>query len=191
MPPGARGPVDPSVTVVTGPPGAGKTSVAALLAAQLERSVHLQADECFRWLASGFVPPWQSSAHRQNGTVLEAVGAAAGRFAAGGYGVVVDGIVGPWLLGRFLGAVHAYAPPGRPLAYVVLRPSRQISAVRAASRSGSKDLVAPEPVAAMYDAFEELGPYESHVLDSSTLSLEATVTALRRRLADGTFDLAT
>lgn len=165
--------------------------MAALLAAQLERSVHLQADECFHWLASGFVSPWEPSAHGQNGTVLEAVGAAAGRFAAGGYDVVVEGIVGPWFLERFLGAVHAYGPPDRPLANVVLRPSRRVSAARAVSRSGSRDLVAPEQVTAMYDAFEDLGPYESHVLDSSTLSIEATVAALRRKLADGTFDLAT
>ena len=109
------------ITIVTGPPGAGKSTVAAALARSSPLGVHLVADDCFRWVVSGFVPPWRPDAEGQNATVIDAVGAAAGRFAGGGYEVVVDGIVGPWLLDRLCRAAGSSAGT---LRYVVLRPGR-------------------------------------------------------------------
>ncbi len=172
------------ITVLTGPPGAGKTTVAARLARATTLGVHLVADECFHWITSGYVLPWSPSADRQNGTVLDAVAAAAARFAEGGYDVVVDGIVGPWFLGRFRRA----AGPGEHR-YVVLRPALDVAVHRAVGRRGPRDLATEGPVRAMYDAFCDLGPFEAHVVDSSDHDPSATIDVVRRGLAEGRFTL--
>ena len=49
-----------------------------------------------------------------------AAAAAAGRYAAGGYRTIYDGVVGPWLLPRFAGATGL-----EHIDYVVLLPTRQ------------------------------------------------------------------
>jgi hypothetical protein len=156
--------------------------VAGLLARASPLGVHLVADQCFHWIASGYVLPWQRGSHRQNATVTEVIGAAAGRFAADGYDVVVDGIVGPWFLETFRGALGVGS---EPLRYVVLRPSRAVAAGRALGRTGRSDLVDPEPVSAMYDAFTDLGPFEAHVIDSSGQDPPSTLRAVQCRLEDG------
>lgn len=168
------------ITVLTGPPGAGKTTVAAAIAGAAPLGVHMVTDEVFHWIAAGYLPPWQAGADGQNTTVMGVIGAAAARFSAGGYHVVVDGIVGPWFLDRF----RETAGSGR-LAYVVLRPSRDVALARATGRTGGRDLVDPGPVGAMYDAFADLGPLEGHVVDTSDFTVEATVVAVTEGLAGG------
>jgi adenylylsulfate kinase-like enzyme len=87
--------------VVTGPPGAGKSSIGAVLAAQLDRSALIEGDAFFRFLRTDAMSPWLPEAHEQNTAVTRAAGAAAGHFARGGLNVVYDGVIGPWFLDDF------------------------------------------------------------------------------------------
>ncbi|MGA7420356.1 MAG: AAA family ATPase [Acidimicrobiales bacterium] len=176
-----------SITVITGPPGAGKTTVAAAVARSSPLGVHLVADQCFHWIVSGYVAPWLPATDRQNATVIGAIGAAAARYAEGGYEVVVDGIVGPWFLGRFQQAIESATDTIR---YVVLRPSREVASQRALGRAGPQDLVDPGPIDAMYDVFMDLGSFESYVVDSSDHELALTVETVRSGLDRGLFVLA-
>src|SRR3954452_3596737 len=84
------------VTVVTGPPGAGKSTVAERLAELSDPSAVVAGDQIFAFLRNGVVPPWLDAAHDQNVTVIEAA-AATGRLAAR-FDAVYDGVVGPWFL---------------------------------------------------------------------------------------------
>jgi energy-coupling factor transporter ATP-binding protein EcfA2 len=120
-----------SLVVVTGPPGAGKSTVAHLLAGGLMagRSVLVEGDAFFRFLAAGAVEPWLPEAHDQNTIVTRAAAAAAGAFAWGGYATVYDGVVGPWFLPTFAAATHL-----KRLDYVVLLPSVEVCVRRVATR---------------------------------------------------------
>src|SRR5216683_213962 len=103
-------------------------------------------------------------------------------FARSSYAVFVDGIIGLWFLPHWLRATGAALPQ-----YVILRPSRQVASARAVARRRQDDLVDPYPVAAMFDAFGDLGTFESRVLDSSGQDAETTVEAVRTGLRAGRY----
>ena len=103
---------------IAGPPGAGKSTVSAVVSGRLSRSVLIRGDAFYRFLDQGAVPAWLPEATEQNRVVIRASGAAAGRFASGGYETVFDGVLGPWWLPTFFEAIEM-----DELHYVVLLPS--------------------------------------------------------------------
>lgn len=159
--------------MVTGPPGAGKTTVAPMVARRADPSVCLESDWFWTTIANGFVPPYRAEAHGQNATVVRAFAAAASALAAGGYTVVLEGIVGPWFLHL---VVEECARNAVPLSYVVLRPSRGVALTRATSTAhevrvpGHQPLTGGGVIGQMWDVFADLGELEPLVIDNSALS---------------------
>lgn len=169
-----------AVIVVTGPPGAGKSTASSQLVTLTDRGVLLDGDGFFTAVKTGWLPPRTAESGEQNATVIDALGAAAARFARGGYVVVVDGTVGPWFLERFraeiFGALH----------YVVVRPNRNAAFARATAHPAPR-VHQPDDVAAMYDEFASVGVYERCVVDNSMLTLDETVAAVAVGLSSGRF----
>lgn len=90
-----------SLLVVSGPPGAGKSSVAQILADRRSRSVLVEGDAFFGFLRAGAIEPWLGQSHEQNTIVTQVAAQAAGEFARHGYDTVYDGVVGPWFIDMF------------------------------------------------------------------------------------------
>jgi cytidylate kinase len=117
--------------VVAGPPGAGKSAVARILAGLFDPSALVGGDEFFAMIKRGYLAPWTTAAREQNEVVICAAGAAAGRLAAGGYTVVYDGVIGPWFVDAFRSACGL-----DQIRYAVLLPPEKVCLERVRSRRG-------------------------------------------------------
>jgi predicted kinase len=169
------------VLILTGPPGVGKTTTAAILAARHAASVHLEADAFFRFIHSGFVEPWRSESHDQNRVVMGIVAAAAAAYAAAGYFTIVDGIVIPgWFLEPLRDRLHA---SGRQVALAVARAPLPVCAARVREREGLSG--EPEAIAQLWGEFADLGSLERHVIDVEGLNPEQAADAIELLLAAG------
>lgn len=172
--------------ILTGPPAAGKTTVAALLATDANvPTVHLTTDWFYRSIRTGFVLPYRPEARRQNEVVIEAIAGTVATFARGGYDVVVDGIVGPWFLPPFRAAAER---DHLAVSYVVLRPGLDTTLSRAKQRVG-RELRDVDAITGLHAAFERLGELESHAIDTGDLDAEQTTAEIRRVLASGEYRL--
>ena len=170
------------VLLLTGAPGSGKTTVAALVAADAARpTVHVTTDEFFRAIRTGFVPPYLPGAHRQNEVVVDAIVAAVAVYARGGYDVVVDGIIGPWFLPPYREAAAAGA---WTMSYVVLRADLETTLGRARQRADT-ELKDVDAITGLHGAFADLGELEPHALDTSRLDAASTAEAIREVVRSG------
>jgi cytidylate kinase len=151
-----------SLLVVTGPPGAGKSSVAALIADRFEQSVLVEGDAFFAFLRAGAIEPWLVESHAQNGVVTGVAAAATAGFVAGGYDTVYDGVMGPWFLPAFARGLGL-----AEFDYVVLLPDVDVCAHRVATRVGHG--FSDEAAAlSMHQQFVTHSPADRHVVDDSS-----------------------
>lgn len=169
--------------ILTGPPGAGKSTVARRLALGQPKSVHLHTDDFWHCIVSGSIPPYLSGSEAQNEVVLDVVARTSVTFAAGGYFTVTDGIVGPWMLDHFRAA--AVFGNSAHVHYVVLRPSAEVTLHRAQGRQSENALVDEEPVLHMWSEFAQLDTYEKYVLDTSNSTVEETISMVAAAVSSG------
>jgi chloramphenicol 3-O-phosphotransferase len=175
------------VLILTGAPGCGKTTVARVLSETASQpTVHLVTDSFYTAIRKGFVAPFLPEAAQQNEVVIGVLVHCMLGYAAGGYDVIVDGIIGPWSLQPFRNAAKN---AGLPLSFVVLRPNLEETLSRAVGREG-KELKSSGPIKGLYGAFAKLDQLECSVVDSSSQSVEETVDFVRRGWATGRFDLS-
>jgi adenylate kinase family enzyme len=174
------------IILLTGPPGAGKTTVAPLLCANAPgpTAIHLETDFFYRSIKKGWLAPWTLESHGQNQVVAAAMLSVAITYAQGGYEVVTDGIITDWVKQIFVDGARA---AGVTLDFIVLIPDQAIAAKRGRTRTAD-----PIPDYSPYEALYGLFAAEdaAHAVDTGTVAPKDLAAVLREGIEAGRFKLA-
>lgn len=164
------------IFIVSGIPGAGKTTVSGLLARRFERGVHLEADIFQKLIVTGGLFPDkepQEEAWRQLRLRSKHVGMLADSFLGAGFTPVIDDVVVGLRLLDVLEDIKS-----RPLYFVLLLPRLEVVEQRDRARE-------EKHVFDIWSHLDEVArtetPKQGLWLDSSDMTAEETVDEILRR----------
>ena len=170
------------LTIVSGSPGSGKTTLCSRLAKSTPRGLHIPSD-IFYSFPGNPINPTLPEARSQNASIIRALGASSAAFLASGYDVFLDGIVGPWFLPTLLEEIpHDFA-----VAYLLLTIDQQEALERVRGREGRG---LSDKVRSTRSSFDEATEYRNRMLDTTDQDADMVFQFVRERLSLGEFQLS-
>lgn len=171
----------PVVYIISGTPGAGKSSVAEALMKRFPKGLHIPMDDLREWVVSGRadpIPTWTSETTRQFALARKSAAHVARVYAEAGFAVAVDDVIFPYE------AEALFEEPLVPLPVrkVLLRPNLEAALSRNATRTNKVfDTSVLEGIIRDLDRNLSVGLFHRKgwaVIDSSNHTLEETVDAI-------------
>ncbi|MEM7017284.1 MAG: AAA family ATPase [Pseudomonadota bacterium] len=168
------------INIIGGCPGSGKTTLSAQLAERSEVGVHIVTDQFYHFLSHRLDPSTPES-KSQNTSVVRAFLRTAESFAADGYQVYVDGVIGPWWLETIKAVLPRfnYAIMTADLEIVLERTRQRSLTAQASANSGL--------VRVMHAQFLQIQGHNNRTLDTSGKTPNVVVDEFLARQALGDF----
>ena len=172
----------PEVLILTGPPGAGKSSAAEALAERYDRVAHIPVETLRRFVTpTGFAKPGQPGRERQQLLGVRNACALAANFLAERYAVIIEDVITHRAgIETYLEGLRA---AGAPVHAACLLPSLDVCLERSTRRREQR--VSPERLEAIYREFEAAQPLPGAIIDTSDLSPEVTADRLQALTTSG------
>jgi predicted kinase len=163
--------------LITGIPGAGKTTTAAALAGRFPRGAHISGDQIQNLIVTGNVPPnpqWDAEADRQIALCIRNQCLLASSFRTAGFAVVIDYVIASEA--RLLSYLEQL--PDEPVGLVALAPAIHVARARDRDRPDKHVLSA---WAHLQDQLDHALGDRGLWLDTSDLTVADTVDAILNR----------
>ena len=175
-----RGPI---IFLISGTPGAGKTTVSTALMRRFEFGLHIPVDDLREWVVAGTanpVGPWTTETMRQFSLARKAAIQTAGLYAQARFAVAIDDVLFPAQADAMLRGAF----DGSPVHRVLLMPGVEVALERNARRTNkSFDTSTLAELSRDLHALMSAESYKRSgwlIVDSSHLGVEETVDAVLR-----------
>lgn len=167
----------PKIVILTGPAGAGKSTVGKILANKLENSVVVSTDELRHFVKRGYVVPWQKEGRFQLNLGAENACLLAKNFYKNGFNVFLDDVI---CLEERMNIYKKLLKKEKPI-FIVLLPAKDVLSKRDLERG---EWAMKEKALRHHDLFSEFIKKEKKliVIDSSQQTPEETTNIIMEKL---------
>ncbi|MEP7134791.1 MAG: AAA family ATPase [Chloroflexota bacterium] len=170
-----------TITLITGAPGSGKSTVGRLVAEHFPKSLLINVDHLREMMVSGFASPadgWSEVAYQQFQRARTTAIYMAQLYASQGVDVVIDDVCVPYMFADHYTALFENSQAQR----ILLMPKLETLIERIKQRGNQWDHVLVEVVPEIYSYLDPMPKDGWIVLDSSAWTIEQTVQKVLSRI---------